>query len=74
MTEGARKSMIHTEKTPLITDNTGHLPPPCFLDQKEPLLPGRNSISPAAVSDKRWTSRSWPCSLLTTAKMNPVLA
>lgn len=73
MTEGARKSMIHTEKTPLITGNTGHLLPPCFLDQKEPLFPGRDSISPAAVNDKRWyriISEYWPYPLLAAAKIN----
>lgn len=57
-------------KTQIITDNTGCLPPPT-----EHLLPGKQPLSPAPSNHVRWNSItvSWPCPLLSTAKINPGL-
>lgn len=43
---------------------------------RKPLLPGRDSLSPALSSDGRWyriTSVSWTCPLPATAKNKSVL-
>lgn len=51
--KGRRKEIIHTEKFSII-DNIRLIPPPCFLDEKEPLLPRRDSLSLTPGNEVRW--------------------
>lgn len=64
-----RNSSERKQKTP-ITDNTRCLPLPCVLNQTEPCLSGRLSLSLAPSKDMRWYRiTSWPCPLPATAKL-----